>query len=631
MVRALKHRRSYLVSAVCLVTSALALAQQPGRDAVTTAAGSAAIVGSVVNDESTPRPVRRALVTLTLSGRGGGGGTTVVTDDAGSFSFNRLPAGRYTLSASRPGFPNASYGASRPGRPGTAIQLADRQQLANIVIRMWRGAVITGTIFDPNGEPLPSARVSLQRYMYSSQNGQRTLQQSGGSATTDDRGVYRIYGVAPGEYFVQLGVPFSLPGDLRQTTEQSVQAALQQGRASGAGAAIPALAKGPAVTYAPIFYPGATSAANATTVKVGAGEERIGIDMQLQLVPTATIEGVVVHPDGTAAPDAQLTVVGTEQAGPMSIMSNVASMFGGNRPKTDGSFSLTGIAPGQYTVVARTGGRGAAGTASNPALWAAAEVSINGQDVNGVRLQLEPGVTVSGRVAFDSSTSPAAGSAAARPPDPSTIRVSLAPILTGSAVAAVIQPGQVDAQGNFSFTNVTPGRYRFSATTGVAGRGSAGAPATAIAGPLPGGIWTIKSATVRGRETLDSGLEVKPGETVGDAVLTFTDRPTTLSGTLFDASGRSASDYFIILYSADKSFWPPPSRRVVMSRPGTDGNFTFRNLPPGDYLLAAATDVDQGEWMDPAFLAQFVNASIKISLVEGETKAQDIRIAGGRH
>ena len=141
--------------------------------------------------------------------------------------------------------------------------------------------------------------------------------------------------------------------------------------------------------------------------------------------------------------------------------------------------------------------------------------------------------------------------------------------------------------------------------------------------------WTLKSAVANGRETLDSGLEVKPNENVADAVLTFTDRPTELSGTLQDATGRPASEYFIVLYPSDRAFWTAPSRRIAQTRPASDGRFTIRGLPPGEYLLAAVTDAEPGEWMDPSFLTRLVPASIRVSLLEGQRKTQDIRIAGG--
>jgi hypothetical protein len=73
----------------------------------------------------------------------------------------------------------------------------------------------------------------------------------------------------------------------------------------------------------------------------------------------------------------------------------------------------------------------------------------------------------------------------------------------------------------------------------------------------------------------------------------------------------------------------PQARRITATRPGTDGRFTFRGLPAGDYRLTAVTDVEPGEWYDPAFLNQLGSVSIPISLTEGQRKVQDIRLAGG--
>src|SRR4029453_10108522 len=275
-----------------------------------------------------------------------------------------------------------------------------------------RGAVVTGTAFDQHGDPLPSTRITLMRYVYSPQNGERRLQPSGQSGTTDDRGTYRIYGIPPGEYLVELNAPFSLPGDLRQTTEQSMQAAMQQLRGTRSSSGGPASSvsmsadQAPTVGYAPIFYPGTTPPASATTVKLAKGEERTGVDIPFQLVPTARIEGVVVGPDGLPAPNVSLSVLG---AGPsdMSISNLLSTMFGTSRSGANGSFSLTGIAPGQYTVAARTGGGGRqGGSGSAPGLWATAEVTIDGRDGTGVRLGLEPGMTVVGRLQFDGTRPP---------------------------------------------------------------------------------------------------------------------------------------------------------------------------------------------------------------------------------
>jgi protocatechuate 3,4-dioxygenase beta subunit len=617
--------------AIGLFATMFLSAQQAARDPNVAAAplATAVISGTLVTDETTPKPVRRAIVTLAnaggpanaIGGRASSSpaavSTTVVTDDAGRFVFSALPAGRFSITASKPAFLNASYGAKRPGRPGTPIQLSDGQPLTNLTIRMSRGAVITGTITNQTGEPAPNARVSLMKYVYSSQNGERTLQQSGGSASSDDRGVYRIFGVAPGEYIVQLEVPFALPGELRQTTDQSLQAAVQQlqsGRGSTvspspAGATAASVVQGPSVGYAPVYFPGAASPATATFVKVAAGDERTDIDIQIRLVSTAKIEGVVVGPEGQPAPGTQLTMIGSGQSG--VSMSAMMSMFGMARPGPDGRFTIPAVAPGTYTIAARSGGiargAGAGPLAMSPmsgtgsVLWATADVTIDGQDVSNIRLALEPGMNVSGRMAF-AGTSPV-------PKDLSTMRVQLTAVLTGSAVASVIPPGTVNAEGVFTFAGVTPGKYRLSS--------------------VAGNPWALKSITTGGHEVIDSSLEVRPGETVTDLVMTFGDQPTELTGTLQDTTGRPAPEYFIIAYASDKALWTAPTRRVAQTRPGSDGKFTLRNLPPGEYLLAAVTDVEPGEWMDPAFLALLVDSSIKVTLAEGEKKTQDLKIASG--
>ena len=93
--------------------------------------------------------------------------------------------------------------------------------------------------------------------------------------------------------------------------------------------------------------------------------------------------------------------------------------------------------------------------------------------------------------------------------------------------------------------------------------------------------------------------------------------------------GRPTSDFTIIIFPTDNRFWQPPARRIASSRPGTDGKFTFRELPPGDYRITAVTDVEPGEWFNPDFLQQLVSSSISVTLQAGEKKVQDIRVAGG--
>ena len=73
-----------------------------------------------------------------------------------------------------------------------------------------------------------------------------------------------------------------------------------------------------------------------------------------------------------------------------------------------------------------------------------------------------------------------------------------------------------------------------------------------------------------------------------------------------DRGGRAATDYYILVFSSDRKHWTPGSRRVRMTRPATDGSFSVKGLPPGEYFLAALTDLETGEWNDPALLEQLV-------------------------
>ena len=135
--------------------------QQPAREGRSApASGTAVISGRVVSADAEPKPVRRARVMLNSSDREVG--RTAITDDAGMFSFTALPAARYSLSAMKAGFVTVSYGEKRPGRPGTAIPLNDAQRVAGLILRMHRGAVITGTVLGSDTESPRAASPSVR-------------------------------------------------------------------------------------------------------------------------------------------------------------------------------------------------------------------------------------------------------------------------------------------------------------------------------------------------------------------------------------------------------------------------------------------------------------------------------------
>jgi hypothetical protein len=105
------------------------------------------------------------------------------------------------------------------------------------------------------------------------------------------------------------------------------------------------------------------------------------------------------------------------------------------------------------------------------------------------------------------------------------------------------------------------------------------------------------------------------------------DRSAQIAGSLRGAAGTPASDYFVVVFPADRALWRPLARRVQVTRPATNGGFVVRGLPAGEYLVGALTDMDPADVHDPAFLEQVAAAAIKVSFTDGEQKRQDIQIA----
>jgi hypothetical protein len=428
-----EHARRLTLTVILLLWSPPAWPQTPvpPRDTrpVETAApaGTASISGTVVVAGS-GQPARRARVSL--SGAELRGSLSKTTDAEGRFAFAKLPAGRYSLTVSKSAHVSATYGQHRPGsgRPGTPIQLADGQRF-EARLQLPRGGAITGTVLDEHAEATPAIPVRAMRYVM--QNGQRTLQ-SAGTGTTDDRGVFRIFGLQPGDYVV-CATPRGATGSDAERMQAEVEAMRRAAESVAQREATEARALQDRLTflqsqmndeqqatgYSPICFPGTPATANASAVSLGVGEERGGVDFQLQLVPLARIEGTVMNPGGAPLQNLQVTLM---PAGDLPSIDTRST-----RPGPDGRFSMSGVPPGQYMMVARAtvgpppgAARTAAqaqaqaaqgraiemsvtrGTASEQVrLWSMTDISIDGRNLTNVMLSLQPGMTVSGQIVFD--------------------------------------------------------------------------------------------------------------------------------------------------------------------------------------------------------------------------------------
>jgi hypothetical protein len=162
----------------------------------------ASIAGQVA-DAATGEPLRKVNVVLRSSDLNPNGGVPRSyggsSDSGGKFVINGVEPGRYRLTMSHAGYANGEYGSTSPGRPGTIVSLGRAQKLTDLTVRMTPHGVVTGRIVDRDGDPLTGVTVQLMRYMYV--NGRRQLSYANGSST-NDLGEYRIFGIAPGRYYV---------------------------------------------------------------------------------------------------------------------------------------------------------------------------------------------------------------------------------------------------------------------------------------------------------------------------------------------------------------------------------------------------------------------------------------------
>ena len=600
----MSHRAFHIAVGIALATTsmmALAIAQtpqRPVRDIRHETVGTGVIAGIVVEDGAGTRPMRRAAVQLSsdalMTSR------RFITLDDGSFRFDGLPPGKYALTASSTGFMSTEYGAQRQGGTGSAIALEDGQRLTGINLRLSRYGAITGVVYDQTGEPAPN--ISVEAMRYTMRTGTRTLSSVYGQpSTTDDRGVYRLAGLLPGDYYVAAGPsPDRGLADLQVLTTGDVDRALQI-LASPASNAGDITFEEPRQGFAPVFFPGTPDRGRAQIITLAQGEQRAGVDVRLQLVRMARIQGTVTAPDGRPLGELRVFAWPLGDASSLDLFSPMAVMpvITG----AGGAFVFPAVPPGGYLLSVGSRPFGPPTDTPAPQQWASAELAVDGTDLR-VNLTLQPGATISGKVSFNGTLSPPTnlGEIRIRPVD---VKRQSSPFFDDPMAAplATVRP-----DGTFVLMGEPPGRFRLTVTT-------------------PNG-WSLRSAFVDGVDTLDMPVAIRPGQTIDNAMVVFTDKPTELSGTLQSPAGAPTADFFIIVFAADKSFWTASSRRNAMARPTSDGKYSFKNLPPGEYMVAAVTDAEPGDWWNPAWLEPLAAVASKITLSEGEKKALDLKIGG---
>lgn len=591
---AMNRRRRVATIGLCAVLAATV----SGR--AQTPMASAALRGVVVTADEPPKAVRRAIVSLW-------GGTHplghhTVSDDEGRFELVNLPAGRYNLSASRAPYVSISYGATRPGWPGTPLVLSAGDSVNNVTVLMARGAAITGTVTDVEGEAISNLTVRVEQIGVPAVPGSTRRE-----ATTDEHGVYRVFGLAAGRYVVSARPTPSGSSVIHELRDVEVDRLLVNlrsrsipGKTEPVSAAQPVAA--PLSDFVPVYYSNTFDPGDAASVRLTPGEERSSVDILVRLMPMAGVSGRVISSDPQHLTGIELT------------LTRLASQPTADRASTsvlkDGSFSFSNATPGRYRLLARA-------VRSNPTgpgkvcRIASAEVLVTGEPLSGLTLPLTPCPRILGRLEFTGATSPIPASLAG-------IRVRLDPAEPNDATltTALHPPVASDAEGRFvlgEYGEVRPGKFTLQ-----------------IDSPQRDSShrWHLQSLTADGRDILDLPLEITDNGSQSITVsAVFTDRQSSLSGVLQDPNGKPAPELTVLVFPVNREWWRGPFRRVRTARPASDGSFDFPDLPPGDYYLAALAEVAPGEWLDPAFLSETATAALSLSVRPGERKIQNFRVA----
>jgi len=653
--------------------SALPQSQQPAR-------ATGLILGRVVDADS-GQPVMGAVVilagrsiapppppTVVVPGQPIEGPTPppqVFTDGQGRFVFRSLPRGSYGLSARASGYLGGGYGQRRPNGPSSQVQLGEDERKTDVTIKLWRYASIAGMVRDEAGEPAVGVQVTLLRSMTTA--GRRVLAPAQGTMT-DDRGMYRIGGLSAGTYTVFLRsttatLPMSAIEEYQKPISgQAAQAArnamMQELGMAGLSPGSPGIrvgdqqlqlsnmnarslvaplpgSDGRMFVYPTTFYPNATTAAQAMMITLASGEDRSGMDLQLRLSPAFRVSGTVQGPDGPAANfGVKLQPGGLDEFA-------TDNGFETSTTATDafGNFTFLGVPVGQYTVTALrvprptsspmppppppppAAGRGAIVTGvtggvspmpgvmtsitfssttqpqppqapTEPTLWAQVPVSVGESDLTGVSVVLAPGARIRGRIEFQGS---------APRPDAARLQqltVNVSPA-DGRFVGGGFTPARLAVDGSFTTMSYPPGSY-------VLSMGS------------PGPQWWLRSVMVGGRECVDTPFDLRSTDLSG-VVLTFTDQTNELSGTVQRLANAEDVTMVVVLpadYQRSRDGGTLP-RRTRATSVGPVGQYAFRNLVPGEYLIAAV-NLDTGlDFQDVQLMNAIARAARRVTIVDG--------------
>lgn len=328
------------------------------------------------------------------------------TDKDGRWSVDKLPPGTtYVITVSKTGFAARAFGETPPAVVPTYVVLKDGEKREDIDIQLVPQTFMAGTLFDEDQTPFAGALVEALRAVYD--KGQRSFV-TAADCVTDDRGRFRLFGLAPGQYYITAFDPaYSRVGD-----------PLGQ------------------LFYGPTFYPGTVYQDDAVRITLDPGVPREGLEFKLQIIRPARVTGKIT------APGLQL-LSGAVNMGPSRSVRSASFAISEADIKPSGVFQFANVLAERYVIRARAAVE--INGVSHFALWT---VPVEGQDITDIDMVVAPGAIVKGRVTWESKMS--------QPPaDKSGIFVR-APMTDGSAFGDALT-GTIESDHTFLINGAMTG------------------------------------------------------------------------------------------------------------------------------------------------------------------------------
>lgn len=466
------------------------------------------------------------------------------TDAEGVFKLDKLPAARYYLTPSVPGFYNPQKKSE--WESGVAVNLGDGEQATGVDFALQRGAVVTGRLFDANGHSVIEQRVVLKKV-----GTNRNSQLITCSDSSDDRGVYRCYGLEPGKYIVGAGAD-----------PKEGQMAFINGR-----------------SYVRTWYPGVAQEEQATPLELTVEKETTGIDLKLERKKKGfKVMGRVFDADtGKPVPNIMLGLGPVNESGIVTGLS-----FGsGNGSNAEGEFKIEGITKGKYQAIPNTWG-------GTDYYGDAAPFEVDSEDVTGLEIKMHKGATIQGTVTLEEGAPPEAQkklstiSLYASSRDPNAKE--------NDWYSATNSNSNIGAAGNVQFKDVRAGKVAFS-----------------LNGKDAKGFSIVRLE--RDGAPLTVGLEVKAGEQVSGVRIVLAQGSATVRGEIKVEGGKVPEDVSLRVQAKPANKTQSDGSGSVDMR----GRFVLENLSSGSYELVVDTVMNRPPYGKPSVTLQSNTKTVQLT------------------